>query len=162
MRKAALAAVLLVSAACGSPASDGSGDAAGVGTVPWQHEDLTFDHPANWTWLPFYGTVHIKKTTALGYLATVPIDLDAICKGKAKHQKCDVDNYQLQPGSLVVTITTGQSLSSDVWQDETPADATAMTAGGMPALFREARDADEDLLFSWSIARPAAAGWYQF
>jgi hypothetical protein len=162
MRATALAAVVLVMAACGSQASDGSGKPAAVGTVQWQHEDLSFEHPANWTWLPFDADVHDQKATVLGYLATVPIDLRQICTGKAKRLKCDFDNYELQPGTLAVTITTGQGLSSDVWQDEAPAEATALTAGGMPALLREERDAEDDVLLSWSVARPGAAGtWYQ-
>jgi hypothetical protein len=162
LRTTALAAVLLITASCGSPASDGSGDAAEVGMVAWQHEDLTFEHPANWTWLPFESAVHTKKSTVLGYLATVPIDLDEICTGNAKHPQCDLDNYDLRPGTLAVTITTGRALSSDVWQDETPAGASVLTAGGMPALSREETDADADVLLSWSIARPdAGGGWYQ-
>jgi hypothetical protein len=159
----ALGAVLLITASCGSPASDGGGNTAEVGTVPWHYEDLTFEHPANWTWLPFDAGVRNGKSTVLGYLATVPIDLDQICKGKPKHPKCNFNNYDLQPGTLAVTITTGLGLSSDVWQDDTPDDAAALTAGGMPALFREESDRDEDDLLSWSIARPGAAGgWYQF
>jgi hypothetical protein len=162
IRKVALAAVLLITAACGSPASDGSGGAAEVGTVPWQHEGIAFEHPANWTWLPFKNEVHAKGATVLGYLATTPIDLHAICPGSKKHPKCDVDSYELQPGTLAVTITTGHGLSADVWQDEPAADATALTAGGMPALLREGSDADKDVLLSWSIARPGATGgWYQ-
>jgi hypothetical protein len=158
----ALAGVVLVAAACGSPASDDTGNTAAVGTVAWQHEDLTFEHPANWTWLPFDREVGTKRSTVLGYLATVPIDVDQICRGKAKRPKCDFDNYDLQAGTLAVTITTGRDLASDVWQDETPADATALTAGGMPALRREVSDVDDDVLLSWSIARPdAAGGWYQ-
>jgi hypothetical protein len=162
MRAVALAAVLLITAACGSPASDGSGGAAAVGTVPWQQDDLAFEHPSNWTWLPFKKAVRDKDATVLGYLATTPIDLDAICSGSKKHPKCDVDGYDLQPGTLVVTITTGHDLSADVWQDEPGADATALIAGGMPALLREGSDADNDILLSWSIARPdASGGWYQ-
>jgi hypothetical protein len=162
LRKVALAAVLLITAACGSSASDGNGGAAEVGTAPWQREDLAFVHPANWTWLPFKNEVKVKDATVLGYLATAPIDLHAICSGSKKHPKCDVHGYELQPGTLVVTITTGHDLSADVWQDEPAADATALTAGGMPALLREGSDADNDTLLSWSISRPdASGGWYQ-
>jgi hypothetical protein len=132
-----------------------------VGTVPWQHEDVSFAYPANWTWLPFDTEVGTKHSTVLGYLSSVPIDLDAICTGKKKHPKCDFDNYARQPGSLAVTIAAGHGVSSDVWQDETPAGATALTAGGMPALFREDSNADDGVLLSWSIARPDAAGWYE-
>ncbi|HYN64569.1 MAG TPA: hypothetical protein VES36_08195 [Candidatus Limnocylindrales bacterium] len=162
MRKAALAAILLVTASCGSAGPDGSSSAADVDMVPWQHKDLTFDHRTDWAWLPTDPEIQTKKFTVLGYLATVPIDVDQICTGTAKRQKCNFANYALKPGTLVVTIMTGQALSADVWQDETPGDASAMTAGGMPSVFRESSDADEHLLLSWRIARPdAAGGWYQ-
>jgi hypothetical protein len=156
-----MAAVLLVTASCGSPTSDGSGPAE-VGTVSWQQQDLTFDHPADWTWVAVDANVRSKGFTVLGLLATVPIDVDRMCKGNAKRQKCNLRKYDLQPGTLVATITTGQSHASDVWQEEAPADATAMSAGGMPALLHEESDADGDLRLRWSIARPdAAGGWYE-
>jgi hypothetical protein len=161
-RKAALVAVLLVTAACGSTSSDASDAAAGAGTVAWQHENLTFNRPADWTWVPLEPEMSTKHLAVLGYLATIPIDPDRICKGNAKRPKCNFANYHLQPGTLAVTIMAGQGLSSDVWQDEVPADATELTVGGMPALFREKTGVDDRVIRSWTVARPdAAGGWYQ-
>jgi hypothetical protein len=162
VRKAALAAVLLVTASCGSPSSNASDAAAGAGTVPWQRENLTFDRPADWAWLPFEPAVRTKQRTVLGYLATIPIDVDRICKGNKKHPKCNFDDYDLQPGKVAVTIMSGQGLASDVWQDEIPADATELSVAGMPALFREETGEDDHVTLSWTVARPdAAGGWYE-
>ena len=60
-----------------------------------------------------------------------------------------------------MALTSGSSLSADVWQDEPPGDAQAVSAAGMPALYRESTDGQDQLL-SWTIARPeTAGGWYR-
>jgi hypothetical protein len=160
---AVLAAVLLAVSACSSPApSDDAGPGAPT-SVAWHQQNLTFDHPGSWSWMPMEPAGHTAKFDVLGVLATVPLDGSGVCtKAGKKKQKCDFSSYALEPGSLAVTVLAGASLSADVWQDEAPADAEPSTAGGMPALFREQLTDDGNLQLQWRVARPdAAGGWFQ-
>lgn len=150
---------LLALAACGggTPSSARPSESA---TVAQQVDDLAFSRPSTWQWTALDTPVQAGVGDVVGYLVTPGIDAAALC-GADDTDACALAADDIGAGSLAVELTSGSSLSADVWQDQPPGDAEAMTAAGMPALYRESTDGDDQLL-SWTIARPeTAGGWYR-
>lgn len=150
--------VLAVAACGGSTPSDGQPGAPAA--VPQQVDDLAFTRPSNWQWSALESPVELDDGAVVGYLVSPGVDAAALCSGDDV-AACALGAEDIGAGSAAVELTSGSSLAADVWQDEAPADAEAMTAGGMPALYREATEG-EDQLLSWTVARPErAGGWYR-
>jgi hypothetical protein len=151
--------LLLVMAACGG-GTPSSTQPSGGGSVAQQVDDLAFSRPASWQWSALEQPVQADQGTVVGYLVTPGVDAASLCSAK-NAEACALSAEDIGAGALAVELTSGSSLSADVWQDEPPDGATAMTAGGMPALYRESTEG-EDQLLSWSVARPeTAGGWYR-
>lgn len=149
----------LALAACGGGAPS-SVEPSGGGTVAQQIDDLAFTRPSTWQWSALTAPVPADDGEVLGYLVTPGVDAASQCTADDA-EACALSADDIGAGSVAVELTGGSSLTSDVWQDETPADAEAVTAGGMPALFRESTDG-EDQVLSWTVARPeTAGGWYR-
>ena len=156
---AAMLGLLLALAACGggAPSNAAPSEAA---TVAQQVDDLAFSRPSPWQWSALERPVQAGDGIVVGYLATPGVDAASLCTADDT-DACALSADDVGAGSLAVELTSGSSLSADVWQDEPPADAEAVTVGGMPALYRESSDA-EDQLLSWTVARPeTAGGWYR-
>lgn len=151
--------LMLALAACGgSSPSDAQPSAAGA--VAQQVDDLAFLRPAAWQWSPLAAPVQVEHGDVVGYLVSPGVDAASLCN--AHHaDACSLTDDDIGAGSAAVELIRGTSLAADVWQDDAPADAEAITAGGMPALFRESTDGKDELL-NWTIARPVTAGgWYR-
>jgi hypothetical protein len=155
---AALLGLVALASACGAPADNASQSSGPVATVAWQHDNVKLSHPADWQSIPFEPARHTNRFDVLGYLSSVPIDANQVCGARANANRCDFGAYDLVPGGVVVTITDGDSLAADVWQDEAPPDAEPTTIGGMPALASEELTDDGNLHLQWTVARPGAAG----
>ena len=151
--------MLLAVAACGG-GTPSDGQASAPAAVPQQVDDLTFTRPSNWQWSALESPVPVENGAVVGYLVSPGVDAAALCSDD-KAEACALSAADIGAGSAAVELTSGSSLAADVWQDEAPADAEAMTTGGMPALYREATEG-EDQLLSWTVARPEpAGGWYR-
>ncbi len=156
---AASMGLLLALAACGGGAAS-SPQPSGAAAVAQQVDDLAFTHPAGWQWSALDKPVHADDGDVVGYLVTPGVDAGSLCRADDA-PACALSAEDLGAGSMALELTSGSSLSADVWQDEPPADAEAVTVGGMPALYRESTDG-EDQLLSWTVARPdMAGGWYR-
>ena len=156
---AATMGLLLLLAACGggTPSDAGPSD---VASVAQQVDDLAFSHPSTWQWSALDQPVPAEDGDVIGYLVTPGVEAAARCEARDA-EACALSAEDIGAGSLAVELSSGSSLTADVWQDEPPADAEATTAGGMPALYRESTDGDDQVL-SWTIARPeSAGGWYR-
>ena len=156
---AATMGLLLLLAACGggTPSNAGPSD---VASVAQQVDDLAFSHPSIWQWSALDQPVPTEHGDVVGYLVTPGVEAAAQC-GARDAEACALSAEDIGAGSLAVELSSGSSLTADVWQDEPPADAEATTAGGMPALYRESTDGDDQVL-SWTVARPeTAGGWYR-
>jgi hypothetical protein len=159
MRVTAAMLALLALAACGggTPSSTQPSEAA---TVAQRVDDLAFSRPSTWQWSALDAPVHAGDGDVVGYLVTPGVDAASLC-GADDTKACALGPDDIGAGSLAVALTSGSSLSADVWQDEPPGDAQAVSAAGMPALYRESTD-EEDQLLSWTVARPeTAGGWYR-
>jgi hypothetical protein len=160
MRVTAAMLGLLALAACGGGTPSGS-QPSEAATVAQQVDDLAFSRPSTWQWSALDTPVAAGDGDVVGYLVTPGIDAASLCSA-ADTEACALTADDIGAGSLVVELSSGSALSADVWQDEPPADAQAVMAAGMPALYRESTDA-EDQLLSWTVARPeTAGGWYRF
>jgi hypothetical protein len=153
-----LGIVLAVAACGGSTPSDAQPSAPTA--VPQQVDGLTFTRPSTWQWSALDAPVQVQDGEVVGYLVSPGVDAAALCSGDDA-EACALGAEDIGAGSVAVALTSGSSLSAEVWQDAAPPDAEAMTAGGMPALYREASKG-EDQLLSWTVARPErAGGWYR-
>ena len=150
---------LLALAACGG-GSPSSAQPSGAATVAQQVDDLAFARPSTWQWSALDTPVPVDDGDVVGYLVTPGVDAKSLCSAEDA-ETCALAADDIGAGSLAVELTSGSSLSADVWQDEPPGDAEAVMAAGMPALYRESTEGDDQLL-SWTIARPeTAGGWYR-
>ncbi|HET9541049.1 MAG TPA: hypothetical protein VFQ46_10665, partial [Candidatus Limnocylindria bacterium] len=143
MRVTAATLALLALAACGggTPSSAQPSEAA---TVAQQVDDLAFSLPTTWQWSALDAPIRAGDSDVVGYLVTPGVDAASLCTADDT-EACALAANDIGAGSLVVALTTGSSLSADVWQDEPPGDAQAVTAAGMPALYRESTDGDDQL-----------------
>ncbi|HET7517482.1 MAG TPA: hypothetical protein VFN05_07275 [Actinomycetes bacterium] len=149
----------LALAACGGGAPSSAQPSGGT-TVAQAVNDLAFMRPTSWQWSALTAPVPAEDGEVLGYLGTPGVDAASQCTADDA-EACALTAEDIGAGSVAVELTGGTSLTSDVWQDEAPADAEAITAGGMPALFRESTEG-EDQVLSWIVARPeTAGGWYR-
>jgi hypothetical protein len=159
MRVVASMGLVLALAACGGDAPSNS-QPSGPATVAQEVDDLAFARPSTWQWSALATPVEAGDGEVLGYLVTPGVDAAALCSPDDA-DACALSADDIGAGSVAVELTSGSSLTADVWQDEAPADAEAMTAGGMPALYRESTEG-EDQVLSWTVARPEmAGGWYR-
>lgn len=151
--------LLLALAACGGEAPSDA-QPSGPATVPQEIDDLAFARPAAWQWSALAAPVKAGDGEVLGYLVTPGVDAATLCTPRDA-DACALSADDIGAGSVAVELSSGSSLTADVWQDEAPADAEATTAGGMPALFTEATEGQDQVL-SWTVARPeVAGGWYR-
>ena len=159
MRVTAATLALLALAACGGGTPSGA-QPSEAATVAQQVDDLAFSRPTTWQWSALDAPVRAGDGDVLGYLVTPGVDAASLCSADDT-EACPLAADDIGAGSLAVALTSGSSLSADVWQDEPPGDAQAVSAAGMPALYRESTDGQDQLL-SWTIARPeTAGGWYR-
>ncbi|HEX6474912.1 MAG TPA: hypothetical protein VF114_07505 [Candidatus Limnocylindria bacterium] len=156
---AASMGLLLALSACGGDGAS-SAQPSGPATVAQKVEDLAFARPSTWQWSALAAPVEAGNGQVVGYLVTPGVDTASLCTPD-QADACALTADDIGAGSVAVELTSGSSLTADVWQDEAPADAEAITAGGMPALYRESTDG-EDQVLSWTVARPeTAGGWYR-
>ena len=159
MRAVATMGLLLALAACGGAASSSS-QSSGPATVAQDVGDLAFERPSTWQWSALAAPVEAGDGEVLGYLVTPGVDAASLCTPDDA-DACALTADDIGAGSVAVELTSGSSLTADVWQDEAPADAEATTTGGMPALYRESTEG-EDQVLSWTVARTeTAGGWYR-
>ncbi len=115
-----LVTVPLLLAGCGS-----SADSVGAGTSLFRSGELVLDYPSGWRRFSYEDASSFS--VLLGYLATVVVPDP--CTRSANEVSCATASYQLAPGSLVVTITSGGGLRNN------DLDAMPLTIAGMPASF---------------------------
>lgn len=151
--------LVLALSACGGD-TPSNAQPSGPASVAQKVDDLAFARPSTWQWSALAAPVEAGDGDVIGYLVTPGVDAASLCKPD-KPDACALTADDIGAGSVAVELTSGNSLTADVWQDEAPADAEAVTAGGMPALHRESTDGDDQVL-SWTVARPeTAGGWYR-
>ncbi len=119
---------------------------------------LVFWYPASWR--EFHYQVPSTMSTLIAYLATV--DVPEPCTRSANEIACS-ERYHLVPGSLVVTVQENGWPDFDML-DHRPADATALTVGGLPAYVEtttsDASHVGAERTVTWTLSRPGSVDNY--
>ncbi len=144
-----------------APSSAPRSPATVEAVVAYPGDGWTFDYPSTWTFYPFKLTASFFDT--IGYLATLPVDTDAICDRSINSVSCDFRGYEMRPGTVVVELANwGTPMTDPVQFYDHPDQGTRVVVGGMPAVFSEERVSADRVRLTWMIARPDAFGnWIQ-
>ena len=148
----------LTVAACVSTGSSASPDSpAPSGLATFHEAGLLFDYPAPWH--VSHPSVDSSFSHLIADLATVEIPTPCATTVTASFTETDcADRYQLTPGAIVVSISSGGMPGFDIL-DHRPASATPLTVGGLPAYVAPDTTAigtGAELTLTWTIARPGS------
>lgn len=124
-------------------------------------DGMTFDYPATWGFYPLQ--VSMSFSTTIGYLASTPVDTDAICQRSSSSLTCNFEGYDLPPGNVVIELAyAAWPISDPVEFYNRPAVGSRTTVGGMATVFSEEPAGTDRIRLRWQIARPDAFGnWIQ-